>query len=74
MNEPISEEEILSVFKHSVLTQHLGGNSSSGGVVYMETDCEPEEPRSNLTAQLLLLYYILLYQDTLLTNMKNIGE
>ncbi|KAK2149074.1 hypothetical protein LSH36_469g02035 [Paralvinella palmiformis] len=73
MNEPISEEEILSVFKHSVLTQHLGGNSSSGGVVYMETDCEPEEPRSNLTAQLLLLYYILLYQDTLLTNMKNIA-
>ena len=55
-NEPISEQEILAVFRHSMLTTGRGS----------EEPMEVEGERSSLTTQLLLLYYVLLYQDTLL--------
>ena len=55
-NEPISEQEILAVFRHSMLTTGRGS----------EEAMEVEGERSSLTTQLLLLYYVLLYQDTLL--------
>ena len=75
MNEPITEEQVLSVFKHSVLTKHLGGGGSHGddSVVSMEVDSSDKGERSKFTAQYLMLYYVLLYQDILLNNMKSIG-
>ena len=37
-------------------------------------EAEGKGQRSKFTAQILMMYYTLLYQDTLLNNMKQIGE
>jgi len=34
----------------------------------------PNEDENGFTTQLLLVYYVLLYEDTLLTNMSSIGK
>ncbi|KFM65537.1 Integrator complex subunit 2, partial [Stegodyphus mimosarum] len=70
-NEPITEEEILAVFSKSVFMpqeQDKIVTLPSKDNVPMETDEKP----SSLTSQLLLLYYLLLYEDTRLSNMKTI--
>ncbi|KAG8176515.1 hypothetical protein JTE90_021807 [Oedothorax gibbosus] len=59
-NEPITEEEILAVFSQSVFMPQ--GNQHK----------VEEAKSSSLTSQLLLLYYLLLYEDTRLSNMKTI--
>ena len=58
-NEPITEKEIMSVFSHSVFSPHNA----------MET-----EEGCSLTSQLLMLYYVLLYQDSVLSSMKSISK
>ncbi|GIY57043.1 integrator complex subunit 2 [Caerostris extrusa] len=60
-NEPITEEEILAVFSKSVFMPQER-------TIVLESDQKP----SSLTSQLLLLYYLLLYEDTRLSNMKTI--
>ncbi|CAL1297098.1 unnamed protein product [Larinioides sclopetarius] len=60
-NEPMTEEEILAVFSKSVFMPQEQGAS-----------LESEQKPSSLTSQLLLLYYLLLYEDTRLSNMKTI--
>ena len=65
VNEPITEQEILAVFQNSFL------KTAGDGEDVMEVD---GEGAVSFTSQLLLLYYVLLYQDCLLTNMKNIGK
>lgn len=60
-NEPISEEDLLSVFKHKIY-------SSEENNEQMETD--EDNPVCPLTTQMLLLYYILLYDDVRLANSK----
>ncbi|XP_072034600.1 integrator complex subunit 2-like [Amphiura filiformis] len=65
-NSPLTEREILSVFKSSSVS--LVRTSVSEAV--MEVD--GTERTSGLTAQLLMLYYVLLYEDCLLNNMKHL--
>lgn len=67
-NEPITDEEILSVFSKSVFMSQEQEKLTSDEVHPMDTDEKP----SSLTSQLLLLYYLLLYEDTRLANMKTI--
>ena len=57
LNEPMTDQEVLDVYKSSVFCRDRGDNSS----MY------------NLTPQLIVLYYLLLYEDTVLNNMKIIG-
>jgi len=57
VNDPISEEELSTIFSDL---------------------CAPKEDengskRVGFTTQLLLVYYVLLYEDTLLNNMTSIG-
>lgn len=67
-NEPITDEEILAVFSKSVFMSEESEKTFSSSVCAMDTNEKP----SSLTSQLLLLYYLLLYEDTRLSNMKTI--
>jgi len=64
-NEPISEEEILSVFKHKIYSIEEDKDNS-------KMDVDEVTPACILTTQLLFLYYILLYEDARLNQMKTI--
>jgi len=66
VNEPISEEEILKIFKHTVYSIEDDDNEENK----METD--EIQVSCALTSQLLLLYFVLLYEDIRLSHMKNI--
>ncbi|XP_067686242.1 integrator complex subunit 2-like isoform X2 [Haliotis asinina] len=60
-NEPLTEQEILAVYRDSVThsaTQRLQPQS--------------DVLQDNLSPQLLVLYYVLLYEDTLMNHMKTI--
>lgn len=59
-HDPISEEEIRAVFARS-FPRNCSDNSTSSSLL----------PEYSLTAQLLLLYYVLLYEDTRLTQVKS---
>ncbi|XP_077996243.1 integrator complex subunit 2-like [Glandiceps talaboti] len=67
-NRPLTDREIFSVFEE---TRIRTGKSVSDSMV--EVDGE-ETRKSSLTAQLLVLYYILLYEDCLLNNMKIVSN
>lgn len=72
-NDPITEEEILSVFKDSIILCYSRKDASKD-VEPMDTSGEKStDCRSDFTSQILLLYYVLLYHDTLQNNMKSIG-
>lgn len=60
LNEPITEQEVLDVFKESVFTVRSNHRSD------VDQQC--------LAPQLLILYYMLLYEDCILVNMKNLGK
>jgi integrator complex subunit 2 len=66
-NEPLSEEEILKIFKHNVYSIE---DDSSEEQNKMETD--EIQASCALTSQLLLLYFVLIYEDIRLSNMKTI--
>lgn len=70
-NEPITEQEITTVFADSSST----GAELSGSEPMDVGDAEGKDQSSRtlMTSQLLIVYYVLLYQDTLLSNMKTIG-
>uniref|UniRef100_H3D254 Integrator complex subunit 2 n=1 Tax=Tetraodon nigroviridis TaxID=99883 RepID=H3D254_TETNG len=57
-NQPITEQEILNVFLSSA-----GGESSCGGA----------RQRYSITTQLLILYYILSYEENLLASTKQLA-
>lgn len=70
VNKPITEEEIRKVFRNSI----FGANFDSKNKLF-STDIENEESpvdihieKPTLASQLLLLYYLLLYEDIRLTN------
>ncbi|KAL0266334.1 UNVERIFIED_CONTAM: hypothetical protein PYX00_008909 [Menopon gallinae] len=78
-NKPLSEDEIRRVFQNSVFGSQfdtkaklINRNSGFQNCEKSDEDDEYSEPVSNLkpslTSQLLLLYYLLLYEDTRLTN------
>ncbi|GAB1607223.1 integrator complex subunit 2-like [Argonauta hians] len=66
-NEPIAEQDVLDVFKESVFTVR-----SSHRMDTSKPDKQSSEDQPCLTPQLLMLYYMLLYEDSLLNNMKSI--
>lgn len=67
-NAPLSEREILSVFKSSAVSFVSGSEA-------MEVDEKVEiGEEERMTAQLLMLYYVLLYEDCVLNNMKHLSE
>lgn len=77
-NCPMSEDEIRRVFQNSVFGAQFDGSKqhSSPAVVVMSTDGKDTDTEElpgvvsspSLTSQLLLLYYLLLYEDVRLTN------
>ena len=74
-NEPITEAEILTVFKDSVFIRHRSRSRSISRKKDEAMDVDQvEQVEGQFTAQVLLLYYILLYKDTALSNMKSIGK
>ncbi|XP_071790085.1 integrator complex subunit 2-like [Asterias amurensis] len=60
--EPLTEREILSVYQTSNVSLLRASVCQEGGL--------RTEGKSGLTAQLLMLYYLLLYEDCVLSNMK----
>lgn len=58
-NQPITEQEILNVFQNSA----VHGEGSRGG----------GRPRYSITTQLLILYYILSYEENLLASTKQLA-
>lgn len=72
-NEPIADEEIMAVFRHSVFLAQSESPSSSGRSSPTSRDnVDVSEKSFSMTTQLLLLYYLLLYEDTRLAHMKAI--
>ena len=57
VNDAISEDELSAVFSD----------------LHVPDEDENGSRRVGFTTQLLLVYYVLLYEDTLLTNMSSIG-
>lgn len=68
-NEPIGEQEVLDVFKESVFTVR-----SNCMIETSTPNQKTSEEQPCLTPQLLMLYYMLLYEDSLLNNMRSIGK
>lgn len=64
--QPISEDEIQNVFNKSEIQMMAKDD------VKMDIDCSMQNEQSNLSAQLLILYYLLLYEDLRLSNMLGI--
>lgn len=75
-HKPLSEVEILKVFKSSVVGAHLDTTKKIYTFEYeAKTPEDTDEPiigTTSVTSQLLLLYYLLLYEDVRLSNMANI--
>lgn len=103
MHKPLSENEILRVFRNSVVGNHLDPNrkiysfdcielpssslsitsstaavtivDTSSGTTTTITDGNTEEDfvgNASITSQLLILYYLVLYEDVRLANMSTI--
>ena len=73
--QPLSEEEIQKVFnKSAIQAKPFCLKTISEGAEKMETDEATSEAteQCNLTAQLLILYYLLLYEDLRLNSMMTI--
>lgn len=74
-NDPITEEEILRIFKGSFVGARGRDDGSSKEKNQSEDetmDFTEECSSSTFTTQILFLYYLLMYHDTLLNNMKSI--
>lgn len=71
-NKPITEDEIRRVFQNSVFGANFDPKKSVLSIADMETDfMDLDTSKPSLTSQLLLLYYLLLYEDVRLSNMPN---
>jgi integrator complex subunit 2 len=72
-NKPITEDEIRRVFQNSVFGANFDLKRKGGRKMEAEIErLKPVDvPRPSLTSQLLLLYYLLLYEDVRLANMHN---
>lgn len=66
-NQPLAEDEIRRVFQNSVFGNQFDAKSDLGGLLPVGTSTST----SSLTSQLLLLYYLLLYEDIRLANMHS---
>ncbi|XP_015518272.1 integrator complex subunit 2 isoform X1 [Neodiprion virginianus] len=71
-NKPITEDEIRRVFQNSVFGANFDPKKSVLNIADMENDyMDVDTSKPSLTSQLLLLYYLLLYEDVRLSNMHN---
>ncbi|KAK5638910.1 hypothetical protein RI129_013205 [Pyrocoelia pectoralis] len=72
-NKPLSENEIRRVFQSSIFGQYFDSRHSVFNVDF-HANLEHEDVfinETSLTPQLLLLYYLLLYEDCRLTNVQS---
>jgi len=86
LNEPLTEAEIRQVFSKNVFftasptyrTPHRHSRSSTPASPHQNRSSRSRTPQTldpgdALAAQLLMLYYILLYEDVRLSNMRNVS-
>ncbi|KAG7188387.1 hypothetical protein KM043_008039 [Ampulex compressa] len=66
-NKPITEDEIRRVFRNGVFGSNL--ECEKIGISQEGENLDMDASKSSLTSQLLLLYYLLLYEDVRLSNM-----
>lgn len=78
-NQPVTEAEILAVYSDFVTGGNLGtlredmqANRKRG--LKTTRELEKAEEEKSLAPRLLMLYYVLLYQDTLLSVSKSPGD
>lgn len=74
-NRPLSENEIRRVFQSSIFGQYFDVKQS---IFNMECEANPENhdvvvSEASLTPQLLMLYYLLLYEDCRLANAHSLA-
>ncbi|XP_038222406.1 integrator complex subunit 2 [Zerene cesonia] len=69
-NQPITEEEIKRVFRNSIFGVNFDAQNKSftGMEIDGETSVEINIEKPTLASQLLLIYYLLLYEDVRLAN------
>ncbi|XP_043267070.1 integrator complex subunit 2 [Venturia canescens] len=71
-NKPMTEAEIRKVFQNSVFGANFDVKKSALSIMESEIECiDVDTSKPSLTSQLLLLYYLLLYEDVRLNNMHN---
>lgn len=69
-NKPITEDEIRRVFQNSIFGANFDFKKNINNLPQTETDgMDIDISKPSLTSQLLLLYYLLLYEDVRLSNM-----
>lgn len=70
-NKPLTENEIRKVFQSSIFGQYFDNKKQSIFTMDFESNSENQDvfvDNTSLTPQLLLLYYLLLYEDCRLNN------
>lgn len=71
-NKPITEDEIRRVFQNSVFGANFDSKKNIMNIAEVEADyMNVDTSKPSLTSQLLLLYYLLLYEDVRLSNIHN---
>ncbi|EGI69900.1 PREDICTED: integrator complex subunit 2 isoform X1 [Acromyrmex echinatior] len=69
-NKPITENEICRVFQNSVFGANFDFKKNPVNTMQIDADnMDIDTSKPSLTSQLLLLYYLLLYEDVRLSNM-----
>lgn len=69
-HSPITEEEIRRIFQNSVFGTHFNVKKINSQLEKVSND-NLDTKKPTLASQLLLLYYLLLYEDTRLSNTAN---
>ena len=71
-NRPITEAEIRKIFQNSVFGANFDTKKNVLSIMDTDIEChDVDTSKPSLTSQLLLLYYLLLYEDVRLSNMHN---
>lgn len=73
-NKPLTENEIRRVFQSSIFGPYFNSNKSLYNLTFDDaSDCEEVNiAQTSLTPQLLLLYYLLLYEDLRLNSAQSL--
>lgn len=68
-NKPITEDEIRRVFQNCAFGANFDVKKNPVGIVQTDERMDIDTTKPSLTSQLLLLYYLLQYEDVRLANM-----
>ncbi|EFN80684.1 Integrator complex subunit 2 [Harpegnathos saltator] len=69
-NKPITEDEIRRVFQNCAFGANFDAKKNSASIMQADVDgMDVDTTKPSLTSQLLLLYYLLQYEDVRLANM-----